>query len=316
MTVPDTHRYGLHNPRAAIAYRLGSTMLLTAMLTMIKLVSDRIPVGEIVFCRSVGSLMPVVLWAAWQRRLATILATANLLGQMKRSLAGASAVFLNFGALKFLAVADTTAIGYLTPLITCFLAIVILSEVVAWFQWLALAAGLFGVLIILAGYFPDAMELRGPSVVGAVLALAGAFAASLAAIQIRSLTHIEAPATIVTYFLLFSAGASGLTFILGWVLPWPREAILLTAIGLVGGAAQICLTESLRQGAASVVAPFDYVGMIWAVIASWLVFGTWPRANVFIGAAVVIAAGLAIIPRRGNWNYAAAVGNGKREWGK
>jgi drug/metabolite transporter (DMT)-like permease len=116
-------------------------------------------------------------------------------------------------------------------------------------------------------------------------------------IQIRALTRLEPATTIVVYFLLFQAVAGLLTAPFGWTMPNGIDALTLLAMGLVGGVAQVFVTQSYRHGEASVVAPFDYTSMIWAMAASWLVFGTWPSATVIGGAAIVVAAGLAVIHR-------------------
>ena len=75
------------------------------------------------------------------------------------------------------------------------------------------------------------------------------------------------------------------TWPFGWVTPtWPELAALIT-IGIFGGLAHILLTESYRHAPASLVAPFDYTSMLWALLLGYLVFGEVPSALVFIGAA-------------------------------
>lgn len=71
----------------------------------------------------------------------------------------------------------------------------------------------------------------------------------------------------------------------------------LLGCGLSGGVGQLFLSFSYRYGEASLLAPFDYTAMIWAVALGYFVFGELPMANVWIGAAIVISAGLLILWR-------------------
>ena len=75
------------------------------------------------------------------------------------------------------------------------------------------------------------------------------------------------------------------------------EAGKLVAIGILGGLGQILLVQAYRFGDASLIAPFEYSTMIWAVLIGWFVFGEWPVSTILIGAAIVIASGIYVILR-------------------
>ena len=83
----------------------------------------------------------------------------------------------------------------------------------------------------------------------------------------------------------------------GWAMPdgWQLAALITT--GILGGTAHLLLTESYRYAPASLVAPFDYTAMLWAVILGYFMFGEVPAALVFVGASIVIASGLFVIWR-------------------
>src|SRR5690606_1526621 len=83
----------------------------------------------------------------------------------------------------------------------------------------------------------------------------------------------------------------------GWQWPSAWDAAALVAAGIFGGIGQVFLTQCYRFGDASTIAPFDYTSMIWVLIASLAVFGTWPSRTMLIGTAIVIAAGLFVIWR-------------------
>jgi drug/metabolite transporter (DMT)-like permease len=286
-------------PFVGIALKVLSTLVFTAMATLIKLVSNRYPVGEIAFFRSFVALIPVAAWVGW-REFPRIFRTPRFGGHVVRSIAGSIAMFCGFSALSYLPIADATAIGYASPLMTVIFAVVLLGERIHVYRWVAVGIGLCGVLVILSDYVgPDATETSHASVLGATFAVAAAITGALAATQTRSLTRIEPAATIVVYFSSLTALFSLGTVPFGWVVPNGLDLLALVGAGIFGGMGQVFLTQSYRFGEASLIAPFDYTSMLWALIVSLAIFGTWPSVTVLIGAAIVIGAGLFVIWREG-----------------
>jgi len=83
----------------------------------------------------------------------------------------------------------------------------------------------------------------------------------------------------------------------GWVLPEPRDLLLLVVAGLLGGTGQILLTESYRHAELAVIAPFDYASILLSLGIGWFVFGESPTVTMLAGAAIVVLAGLIILYR-------------------
>lgn len=300
--------YQSAQPILGIALKVASTLVFTAMATLIKLVSSRYPVGELVFFRSFFALLPVFVWVAWRdhtgRAIIDVFRTERLGSHVIRSIAGASGMFLGFTALAILPIADATAIGYAAPLMTVVFAVLILGEKVHVFRWSAVVIGLCGVLIMLSDFFGPESSGNERSFFGALVAVAAAVVSALAATYTRSLTRYESAATIVVYFSALTALIGLATLPLGWFWPaaawaWPDpiDAVALVAAGICGGVAQVFLTQSYRFGDASTIAPFDYTSMIWVLIVSLVVFGTWPSPTILVGTAIVISAGLFVIWR-------------------
>jgi drug/metabolite transporter (DMT)-like permease len=275
--------------------KVASTLAFMSMATLVKLLSDRFPVGEITFARSLFALIPVAIWAAAEGGLRTVFHTSRPGAHFLRSLVGVAAMFLGFAALARLPLADSTAISFTAPLITVALAALILHERVRVYRWSAVGVGFLGVLIILSGYVQEGAPDR--NVLGAGLQLGAAAGVALVAIQIRHMTRTEPAATIVIYFSIFSTLVSLLTIPFGWVMPTPIEAVALLAIGILGGIGQVLMTESFRHADASLLAPFDYVSMIWALAISVVIFGTLPTGTMLAGAMIVVAAGLFVLYR-------------------
>lgn len=99
------------------------------------------------------------------------------------------------------------------------------------------------------------------------------------------------------YFSLVCAIAGALTLPFAWHSPTARELGALVALGVLGGLAHIFLTESYRYAPASVVAPFDYTSLLWALLLGYWLFGELPERLVYVGATIVTAAGLFVIWR-------------------
>jgi drug/metabolite transporter (DMT)-like permease len=132
---------------------------------------------------------------------------------------------------------------------------------------------------------------------GATFAIFAALCTAGATIQVRRLTATERTGAIVFYFSVFSTLIGLATIIFGWNLPSLADFGILVVIGILGGIGQILLTQSYRFGDASLIAPFEYTTMIWALLLGWFVFGDWPQVIVLAGAAIVIAAGIFVIWR-------------------
>ena len=131
---------------------------------------------------------------------------------------------------------------------------------------------------------------------GAFIALGSATCAALVQVLLRRLVVTESVSAIVFYFSLFSTLLSLLT-IPGWVVPTRTEFWLLVMAGLLGGVAQIFITTAYRYADASVVAPFEYVSMIFALAIGYMFFGEVPTLTMLWGASLVVMAGLLIIWR-------------------
>jgi drug/metabolite transporter (DMT)-like permease len=108
----------------------------------------------------------------------------------------------------------------------------------------------------------------------------------------------------VSFFMILTTLIGLSTILLGWIYPllmwqWPsaRDALLLVMMGVMGGIGQITLTQSFRHADASLIAPFDYVSMVWAIGVGWFLFSELPENIVIAGACVVMAAGIFVIWR-------------------
>ena len=285
----------------AIGFKLISALLFAAMSALVRQLGDVAPVGQMVFFRSAFAILPVVVIYALRGELMSAVRTGRPFGQLGRGLLSVGGMFTNFSALTRLPLADATAISFASPLITVALAAVILKERVRIYRWSAVLVGFAGVIVMLIPHFDvghyAVAGTAAVATVGSVLALISAFCNAGTVIQTRRLTQSETTSSIVFYFSLVCAIAGALTLPFAWHSPSASELTKLIALGILGGIAHIFLTESYRHAAASVVAPFDYSSMLWALLLGYWLFGELPDVLVYLGGAIVAGAGLFVIWR-------------------
>jgi drug/metabolite transporter (DMT)-like permease len=295
------------NVLKAISLKVMSALLFAVMSALVRFLGEKYPVGQIVFYRSAFAILPVVLIYAWRKELAAAVRTLRPFGHAGRGLISIGGMFCNFSALARLPIVDATAISFASPLITVALAAVFLKERVRIYRWSAVIVGFGGILVMLGPHFDLGSHAgAAATTVGLGFAIAGAFCNAGSVVQTRRLTETETTSSIVFYFSLICALAGLATWPLSWLLPawplawlaptWPELAALVT-VGLCGGLAHILLTESYRWAPASLVAPFDYTSMVWAFLLGYFFFNELPTIFVFVGAAIIAAAGLFVIWR-------------------
>lgn len=285
------------DPVRGIALKVASTLLFSIMIACVKWSAPDIPTGEIVFARSFFALGPVLALLAWRGQLGGVLATRHFSGHLWRSLVGATSMALWFVALWLLPLPEAMALGFASPLFTVMLAALFLGEVIRPAKWWSVAVGFLGILLIQWPRLGEVHvgEMHTAELIGGACAFGSAFAAALAMILVRSLTASESTPSIVVYFSLNTSIFALATLPFGWVWPDGAHALALVATGLIGGVAQLLMTQSYRLAHASTIATFDYTSMVWSLLIAFLVFGEAPTAWVLAGSAIVIGAGIAII---------------------
>jgi drug/metabolite transporter (DMT)-like permease len=286
-------------PLRGISFKIASVLVFIVMAALIKSTAGQVPPGQVVFFRSLFAIPVIVAWLAWRRELRTGLRTVQPMGHVWRGVVGTTAMGLGFAGLGYLPLPEVTAIGYAAPLLTVVFAAMFLGEEVRAFRISAVVLGLVGVLIVLSPRLTalqdDAVETA--EALGAMLVLGGAVFAALAQVFVRKLVLTESTSAIVFWFSATATLLSLVTLPFGWVMPDGREVAILIAAGLLGGVGQILLTSGYREADASVVAPFEYVSMLFALGFGYFLFDEVPTATMLFGALLVVTAGILIIWR-------------------
>lgn len=194
-------------------------------------------------------------------------------------------------AVGQLSLANAYTIFMSAPLLITALSVPILGERVGWRRWLAVLAGLVGVIIVLK---PSG---AGLVTIGGLAALASAVGYALNAITIRILTRTDTSAATVLSALLLLTIISGLIAAAGWVPVRWDHWVLIVALGISGALGQYFLTEAFRLAAPSVIAPLEYTALAWGMLFDWLLWATAPGLRMLAGAFVIIASGIYVISR-------------------
>lgn len=284
-------------PFFGAALRVLSGFLMAGMYVSVKAASDAAPLGQIVFFRAFFALIPLAIFLWLRGEFPHGMATKRPVDHLLRSIFGVLALFTSFAALAQLSVAEAVLIAQLAPILTAIAAVLLLGEGLTLWRIGGLALGFAGVIALvwpeLGGGSPAQTRLLG---VG--LGLCSAALSALALIMVRRLTKTESPGAIAVYFVLASMAAALLTLPAGWVIPEPKILAWLIAAGVFGGFAHIAMTLAFRYAEASRLAPFEYIALLWPVLADLLIFRL-PLAETFLIALPLVVAGAALAAMEG-----------------
>jgi len=194
-----------------------------------------------------------------------------------------------FLATVYLPLADVITYYLASPIFVTALSPLVLREHVGWRRWSAVLVGFCGVLIALR---PSAQMVSWP----ALIALGGSLSFALLMLITRSLRRTPDIVLASSQFAgSFTLGALMSPF--GWVTPSIGSLGLFAAAGCISVAALLCVNRSLKLAPASVVVPYQYSMIVWAVMFGYFAFGDVPSIATIAGAAIIIGAGLYIFLR-------------------
>lgn len=292
----------VRSPAAGIGLRLAATGLFALMSLCVRLASFEAPVGQIVFWRSAVALVPIVLYLAWSGEFPGALRTQRPLGHLKRSLFGCVAMVFSFISLAHLPLANATALSFLAPLLVVPLAVLSLGERAGFIVVGGSLLGFLGVGLMLTPALQGPTLDRG-TLIGVGAGLAMALTTAAAKVQIKALTATEKPGAIAFYFALVCALAGLCSLPFGWVSAEGKALLALIGSGLFGGLAHIAMTEAVARAPVSVLAPFEYTAMLWALLFDLAIFAVMPQPLGLLGALMIVAAAalVAFADRIGPW---------------
>lgn len=284
---------------SAIGLRVTSTAAATGIGICVHGATDAgATVGQAVLGRAALALPFLVLWAALTAPPRAWMPNAPA-KHLARGLVGGVVMGLNFYALSRLPVAHAQTLSYLAPVLSVPAAVVLLGERLSTRIVLAVAVGFAGMVAML--YTSVANPDWGwREMTGMVAGIASALIMALLRVMIRSMTATETTISIALSFAaITTVTGAAMTAFTGWRPMTPALWAWLGGAGLFGALTHLMATEATARAPVTVLAPFDYAGLIFAVALDFLLFAHLPGAWGWVGIALIVAAGMltAIRPR-------------------
>jgi drug/metabolite transporter (DMT)-like permease len=251
----------------------------TFMAIAIKVLGHRLDSFQIAFFRClIGFIAILPLVGAYG---SDVLQTRSLKIHALRGLFGLIAMFASYYAIARIPLASYTALSFTKPLFSTILAVIVLHEIVRWRRWSATAVGFIGVLVMVR---PGAETFNA----AALFALADSLSIAFLVTLIKRLPPGETPLGMMFYFGVFSTIAALPPALFVWQWPTAEEWALLVVIGILGALSQSFWIRAYRAGEASLVAPFDYLRLLFAGIAGYLAFAETVDLWTLLGAAIIV----------------------------
>lgn len=279
----------VHSSLLGIYCKLASLVLFCTMDAMVKGLGGTYGPFQIMLFRSAVALLPIAL-IVWRAGDLRIVRSNRPWLQVTRILAGLGSTAGFFYVFPRMPLVDAYAISFAAPFFMVALSVPLLTEQVGWRRWSAVAVGFVGVMVML--------DPLGISFHAISLVLLGAtFCYSLSTILVRLVSRYDSDAATMFWFSVVSSAVSLTAAIPDWVWPTPMDWMWLLLLGLLGGVAQVLVTRAWRLAPAAVLAPFDYAGIVLAVLYGYLWFKEEPSWTVWLGLPLVIGSGLYILHR-------------------
>ena len=251
--------------------------------------SESYPLGQVIFFRGFFGVLLYFLIMP-RDRIKNFYYTKRPGLHFLRCFFGLIALLAIFTALRNLPLATVVSISFAAPIFTTILSIFLLSEKVGLFRWLAVIVGFVGIIIITE---PGLTSLNIYFIYPVIFCLG----MSYVAITIRQLSTSEPVWLISLYFSATITLASFFTIPYGWIMPDIKDLILLMSIGILGGAANLWLSQSYKFSEVSLVTPLKYLALVFAIIFGYFIWNEVPSVKTLIGAFLVITSSIIIFRR-------------------
>ncbi|MBD1132557.1 DMT family transporter [Pelagibacterales bacterium SAG-MED45] len=251
--------------------------------------SDSYPIGQVLFFRGFFGIIPLLFLIPKDRYLDFYKTKRSFL-HFKRCLAGLIALVSIFIALRTLPLATVVSISFAAPIFTTIFSIFLLNEKVGFYRWLAVFVGFIGIIIISE---PGLSSLNFHYIYPLIFC----FGLSYVAITIRQLSSTE-PVWLISFFFSISIMIlSFFTFYQNWILPSFKDLCLLSMVGILGGLANLWLSQSYKFSEVSLVTPLKYLALVFAIIFGYLIWDEIPSQKTLIGSLLVILSSIIIFRR-------------------
>ena len=251
--------------------------------------SENYPVGEVLFFRGLFGMI-TIFFLIPREKYFNFYKTNRPMLHFKRCIAGLIAIVAIFIALRNLPLATVVSISFAAPIFTTILSIFFLSEKVGLYRWLAVIVGFIGILIISQPGFTSFNIYY-------IYPIIFCLGLSYVAIAIKKLSSTE-PVWLIGFYFSFSIMIiSFFTFHQGWIIPKLLDLFLLSMVGILGGLANLWLTQSYKYSDVSLVTPIKYLALVFAILFGYIFWEEIPTIKTLIGAFLVIMSSVIIFRR-------------------
>ncbi len=237
---------------------------------------------QIVFFRYFFGLIPVAI-ALYVAGLHQV-RTARPVAHVFRGVLMSAALALFFWGLKYVPLAEAIAVAFTAPLFITALSVPVLGERVGPARWLAVIVGFAGMLVIVrpgaAAFKPEMLIL-----------VAGTAVFALGITYTRRLARTETVTTMFTWTTMVAMAVFGPLAWWAWKLPEADHLAGFAVLGLIGGMAHYLVIVAYRNAPAAVIAPQEYMALVWGAVIGWIIWSELPSAWTWLGAAIVAGAG-------------------------
>jgi drug/metabolite transporter (DMT)-like permease len=280
------------NPRSTVVAGIGLMLLGCFMFslndTMGKWLVATYSVGQLLLIRSIAALILLAPFI-YREGLSSFTSAPRPKLQILRAVLSSLEVALFYWAVVYLPLADVVTFYLAGPIFVTALSPVLLGEKIGWKRWSAVIVGFIGVLIAMR---PSVASFSLP----ALIALGGSVLFALLMIATRTVRGTSDTVLVTTQTI----GALALGIVsapFNWVTPSPRDFLLLSLLGVVAMFAHVFVNRSLKLAPASIVVPYQYTLILWAMVLGYLAFGDVPEVFLITGAGIIVAAGIYIFLR-------------------
>jgi drug/metabolite transporter (DMT)-like permease len=282
-------KYGRYDrPSIAIAYCLTSMTLFSMQDAFVKWLATDYWLIQLLFIRSIVIVVSSGLFIAFRHGQGGF-KTSQPRDHLLRIVFNFFAFVSYYLAVTQMPLANATSIALTAPLFMTALSGPLLREPVGIKRYSILILGFIGALVVIQ---PTANDLN---LQGSIYALLGAFLFAMLAIQTRKMSKHESSELMVFYAALAFLLVTGIFMLFYWETPDPTSLALMLLLGVITLFAQYAIVQSVQYARVHVIAPFEYITVIWAILIGWYVFSEPPTFTMMSGASLIIAAGLGII---------------------
>ena len=266
-----------------ILFMLAAMVLFTLMDAAVKGLVAHYPVAQLVWVRFAGQL--IIMVALLRGRTFVMLRTPYPALHVARAVTQFATGSLFFASLAYIGLAEAQALADVSPVLITLGGAIFLGERLGPRRMLGVAAAMIGALVIIRpglGVFTPA----------ALLPLAAAVTYAANALLTRAVAPRETAWTAMIYASLICSALASIALPFVWVPVAAADMPMIAAIGMLGTCAQLCIIRAFSLTEAGVVAPFTYAGILLATLWGYVFLGDLPDAWTFLGALVIVGAGL------------------------